>query len=1072
MNNNVVEKTLKSIDNIDRLSDLAAISIYNTSHEAIDKFDVMQEHATPEYVEGEFVQESLLTGVLIGAGIIGVAISAFLIIKKILESKAKGDPNAASNTVAGVNLLNPDEINKLFDGWNDKYFKNHPDLVVEDVPGADVSELGRYNGILLEAIRGFCDSANSIIDGVNTLTDEEMRKAIDELNKEFDSNINMDELVSKTGRVDKNTILQIKAGAEGISKTLREFDAQVTKCITEFRNKEKNNQNAGSDNEENKISEENIKLLEKALKAKANTAGAIMDNFRNKCLNGIAQALDAKVKEAEGQAKAKQQQELTPLTDDDKQTIIKSCVNLIKDGYEYSDEAISHYVKTRHIASPEEIQEIIDAVRAETNGSSKESTGGPESGHTPSQDDEPTNSETDESSDETETSEGTPTAEPATTGESEEEFDDDSSDDSDRAHIELNEDMKPIIVKACKDQGVPDNYANQYADIIIKNHDLNALRQHLNAGHTGEHKDENDARTEELIKAIFDALYDSLSDTDSKTPEETPENENTVENQNAETSTKTNETSNAKLFTDEEEDKMADAAYAAVTGLKSNFRKEIYNAVTNDGFAEAAKKLYAKYANDANKLKQINETLIAMAKSIGKESEVPALSTTEATPTDSETPTENQTPEQTENAEKKEETPSTEETTGTPETPKEEEQSETSSEESNGNDIKRISDSTGLDEVKVENIYKILKDNSTPDDVKRAFIIDAIGPMIHMPGFNQKMANDSFKINYDNFKKVAEAANVPFEIEQPEISEKDINNIHTIISGADTEETKLTKIADNLMNSTSEPEDEILNTADTIENTNQDQNKPPTQITSDDLIAAKNANIDEEIAERIAYAINNNKDITSGVVVPAMGTLLNDINERSLNLFEQSQYLKTYNALVKAFNYFHLDPNQYLDPEKYPDPKSLGILSDEERAEQDRRNKWLVDLADKLFDYLSDNKTIAEFISDKKISEQDVADALNHIGMGDISVPIDENKVRRDMGISELKTQTAPKAQPSSPSNSSTGSRAGSNRQPTVPKQGAGQPARKPVNKPKSGAKQQPANKPGIIGKLGQFLGF
>ena len=40
MNNNVVEKTLKSIDNIDRLSDLAAISIYNTSHEAIDKFDV------------------------------------------------------------------------------------------------------------------------------------------------------------------------------------------------------------------------------------------------------------------------------------------------------------------------------------------------------------------------------------------------------------------------------------------------------------------------------------------------------------------------------------------------------------------------------------------------------------------------------------------------------------------------------------------------------------------------------------------------------------------------------------------------------------------------------------------------------------------------------------------------------------------------------------------------------------------------------------------------------------------------------------------------------------------------
>lgn len=219
-------------------------------------------------------------------------------------------------------------------------------------------------------------------------------------------------------------------------------------------------------------------------------------------------------------------------------------------------------------------------------------------------------------------------------------------------------------------------------------------------------------------------------------------------------------------------------------------------------------------------------------------------------------------------------------------------------------------------------------------------------------------------------------------------------------------------LSENTESETSKPENEILNTADTtdaIESANQDQDKPLTRITNDDLIAAKNANIDETIAERIAYAINNNKDMTSTVVVPAMGMLLDDINERPLNSFEQSQYLKTYNDLVKAFNYFHLDPNQYLDPEKYPDPKSLGILSDEERAEQNRRNMRLVDLADKLFDYLSDNKTIAEFISDKKISEQDVADALNRIGMGDISVPIDENKVRREMGISELKTQETPK---------------------------------------------------------------
>lgn len=91
MNKNVVEKTLQSIDNIDRLTDLAAISIYNTSYEALDKYDIMQEHATPEYVNEEFIQESVLAGVLIGAGIIGVAVSAFFIIKKIIDSGVKGD---------------------------------------------------------------------------------------------------------------------------------------------------------------------------------------------------------------------------------------------------------------------------------------------------------------------------------------------------------------------------------------------------------------------------------------------------------------------------------------------------------------------------------------------------------------------------------------------------------------------------------------------------------------------------------------------------------------------------------------------------------------------------------------------------------------------------------------------------------------------------------------------------------------------------------------------------------------------------------------------------------------------
>ena len=117
MNKNVVEKTLQSIDNIDRLTDLAAISIYNTSYEALDKYDIMQEHATPEYVNEEFIQESVLAGVLIGAGIIGVAVSAFFIIKKIIDSGVKGDKSKKDSkdgpSVAGIDLTNPEEAKKF-----------------------------------------------------------------------------------------------------------------------------------------------------------------------------------------------------------------------------------------------------------------------------------------------------------------------------------------------------------------------------------------------------------------------------------------------------------------------------------------------------------------------------------------------------------------------------------------------------------------------------------------------------------------------------------------------------------------------------------------------------------------------------------------------------------------------------------------------------------------------------------------------------------------------------------------------------------------------------------------------
>jgi hypothetical protein len=599
-------------------------------------------------------------------------------------------------------------------------------------------------------------------------------------------------------------------------------------------------------------------------------------------------------------------------------------------------------------------------------------------------------------------------------------------------------------------------------------------------------------------------------------PEGTPETES--KNQNTdESSAKTNETSNAQLFTEEEEDKLANAVYE-VKGLKTAFRQEIYKAVTDDGFAEAAKKLYAEHADDENKLNQIHTTLIAMAKSIGKESEVPALPTTEATPEtpkeeeQSEIPTENQTPEQTE-------------TPITPETPKEEEQAETSGEESNGNDIKRISDSTGLDEGKVESIYKILKDNSTPDDVKRALIIDTIRPIMHMSGFNEDMANKSFATNYANFKKVAEATNMPFEIELPKISEKDINDMHTIVDGTGTDETKLAKIADNLMNSTSNEKKEEGAEGDK-------EQELLSRITNGPTFAAEVAKaVDAGIPEDYARTVLSSLTMSDGKY-SLIKERLKDYDW--LNDFKQREaYKKAYNRYNDALLYF-TDKGIRDIPElkdELPDPtvEFPNALNDENVMQRvlaqypvnpetlrkdleyfnthipDENLRYIIkDIIPKYFlenafpksfeetvnqirnddikvlNLALINANIAEFKPSPEILKQ-VTDYINAnpeklksrmtctiLADALVSGTFDPGMIdsETDSGSPESTPET--NAQPASPSNSSAGSRSGAKQQSTATKQGVGtkqSTARPTAAKQGAGPKQQPVrksvNKPG-----------
>ncbi len=193
MNKNVVEKTLQSIDNIDRLTDLAAISIYNTSYEALDKYDIMQEHATPEYVNEEFIQESVLAGVLIGAGIIGVAVSAFFIIKKIIDSGVKGDKSKKDSkggtSAAGIDLTNPEEAKKFLAAKMEAIKKWTEGSKVNIDEMYDVEAAKKIN----ENINAFSEAMTKVVDAKDADEIQKAASALDSLDPTLPSLIKKEE---------------------------------------------------------------------------------------------------------------------------------------------------------------------------------------------------------------------------------------------------------------------------------------------------------------------------------------------------------------------------------------------------------------------------------------------------------------------------------------------------------------------------------------------------------------------------------------------------------------------------------------------------------------------------------------------------------------------------------------------------------------------------------------------------------------------------------------------------------------------------------------------------------------
>lgn len=970
MNNNVVEKTLKSIDNIDRLSDLAAISIYNTSHEAIDKFDVMQEHATPEYVEGEFVQESLLTGVLIGAGIIGVAISAFLIIKKIIESKAKGDPNAAPNTPEGADLTKPEDIQKLFDKWKTEYFNKYPDLVVENVNHADARQMSEYATLMTASVNQFTDRVNVAIDEYMDNGSEE--KFIENIDiAALIGGADISAVLSSEGRIDQSTIGNLEVSAIAIAKSFKEFDGIIKNNIANFEKKAKEKNDKGTEEEgaNSRVSEKTIKQFSDILKKKAEETGKIMVSFRKNVLGGFEAAIKAAANEkASSQTKQQTGNGGNGLTDEDKQRIL----NIMKVYYPEAEKQIIDEINVFDAAeSAEELKEMLDdsyeelnpgkgaknafiriagvaeqvaahkhfdwPIRAsdydldrldsEDTDTEVDNADGSGEGELKNQNTDDASAETEKSEKHEETTETPETENSNSEGTSS--FDDTqvtpekiekvvSTIESLDPDITLTEkDRKYIdwfLSANNKDSGISDiidilekrykellnsnesgklSTFNKYLLMATTSADINSLNaEEINAAfpqnrldllatksedmETPSAEEPKSSETEksnnnqatalnnnDILKTVADKYFSgdvdvtkdtleafngmpttniirdcirgglneyltsgsgSLKETIQKyydyyneifkdanldihlpaVPDFSDElvskikhiwnvkggmipstdfdrmidamlhnseeplnqiNESQLKmGSSEESSIKPNETSNTKLFTDEEEDKIVDAAYA-VTGLDRKFRQEIYNAVTDDGFAEAAKKLYDKYADDANKLKQINEMLIAMAKSIGKESEVPALPTTEATPTESETSAENQTPEQTETPS---EVPTTE-----PQSPSYTAPGVVTDDE----ELKKIADDLGLPLGNFIAAYDKVKEGNA-DYTESQMLTTVFNNQIAFNQFTLPAINEAIAKEYDKCKQVADAVHAPFDVEPITIDEATFEKLH------------------------------------------------------------------------------------------------------------------------------------------------------------------------------------------------------------------------------------------------------------------------------------------------------
>lgn len=258
MNKNVID-AMNSINSIDRLQNEAYLDVHNAIMESQNKYQIIKEHGTVEYAQNEFYQESVLAGVLIGLGVIGLIVSTILIIKKVNETSGKGSGKSSKESPSGdVNLLDQKSVaaeHAKFKAKFEELVKKAKELGVTEPERKIIETLNLKRAINVEAYNKNAEALEKFINNIGQFleldmdSDEYQSKAeslIQEIQTNYESIKNFVdaevEIIDVTGSPEE-IIDKIYKSFEAIENAAPKFKAfdealdKVNKKANEIKNK-------------------------------------------------------------------------------------------------------------------------------------------------------------------------------------------------------------------------------------------------------------------------------------------------------------------------------------------------------------------------------------------------------------------------------------------------------------------------------------------------------------------------------------------------------------------------------------------------------------------------------------------------------------------------------------------------------------------------------------------------------------------------------------------------------------------------------------------------------------------